>query len=124
MELVHARVAQNDCPECLIALVMEARSLGLPIQGEVGIIPKHWLNANCPHGRTGLRFDLVVADAGVFSRESGRTKSDGVELEAVDTRIDATKDMGYPTREHGPYGSHPMHDDFDDESDPDGSGTY
>jgi hypothetical protein len=37
---------------------------------------------------------------------------------------DATKDIGYPVREHGPYGSHPMHDDFDDEPGPDGSGTY
>ncbi len=124
METVNARLLQNDCPECLNALVKEARSVGLPIQGEVGIIPKHWLNADCPHGRSGLKFESVEADAGELSRVSQRAKSDEVELEAVDTRIDATKNMGYPAREHGPYGSQSMYDDFDDESDPDGSGTY
>lgn len=126
MELVHARVVQNSCPECLNALLEEAKSLGgLPLTGDVVVIPKHWLNTMCPHGRSGLRFDLLaVADTDALSREAERAKSGEVELEATDSRIDATKDIGYLVREHGPYGSHPMHDDFDDESGPDGSGTY
>jgi hypothetical protein len=70
------------------------------------------------------KFELAVADTGVVSREAKRAKSGEVELEATDYTIDATKGIGYPVREHGPYGSHPMHDDFDDESGPDGSGTY
>jgi hypothetical protein len=32
--------------------------------------------------------------------------------------MDATKDIGFPVREHGKYGSHPSHDGFDDESEP------
>lgn len=125
MELVRAKVVQDSCPECRDALLAEAKSLGgLPLGGDVVIIPKYWLNTMCPHGRSGLRFDLAVADTGALSREAERAKSGEVELEATDSRIDATKDIGYPVREHGPYGSHPMHDDFDDESGPDGSGTY
>jgi hypothetical protein len=30
--------------------------------------------------------------------------------------LDATKDMCYPARENGNYGSHPSHDGMDDES--------
>ena len=32
--------------------------------------------------------------------------------------LDATKNIGYPVRESGRYGSHPSHDAFDDESKP------
>jgi hypothetical protein len=123
MELVRANVVHDDCPECRNALLEEAKSLGgLPLGGEVVIIPKHWLDSVCPHGRSGLKFDLA-ADTDPFE-EAGRENSGEVEFEAPDSRIDATKNIGYPVREHGPYGSHPMHDDFDDESGPDGSGTY
>lgn len=124
MELVHARVIQDDCPECRNALLVEAKALGLPLRGEVVIIPRRWLDTKCPHGRPGLRFDPVIPDADAPPREGERAKSGEIELEATDPRIDATKDIGYPVREHGPYGSHPMHDDFDDESGPDGSGMY
>jgi len=123
MEPVHARLIQDDCVECRNALLIEAKALGLPLEGEVVIIPRRWLDTKCPHGRAGLRFELVIAEADAPS-ERERAKSGEVELEAADSRIDATKDIGYPVREHGPYGSHPMHDDFDDESGPDGSGTY
>lgn len=127
MELVHARVVQNGCPQCLNALLEEAKSLGgLPLTGDVVIIPKHWLNTMCPHGRSGLKFDLLVeANSDTWSPEEEEPEnSDEIELKASDSRMDATKDIGYPVREHGPYGSHPGHDDFDDESSPDGSGTY
>ena len=125
MELVNARVVQDSCPECRNALLEEAKSLGgLPLVGNVVIIPKHWLNTICPHGRSGLRFELAIADTDALSREAERAKSGEVELEATDSRIDATKDIGYPHRERGRYGSHPMHDPFNDESGPDGSGTY
>jgi hypothetical protein len=123
MELVRAKVVQDDCPECRNALLEEAKSLGgLPLGGEVVVIPKHWLDSVCPHGRLGLKFDPAVVTT--LSEEAEREKSGEVEFEAPDSRIDATKNIGYPVREHGPYGSHPMHDDFDDDSGPDGSGTY
>jgi hypothetical protein len=124
MELVRAKVVQDGCPECRNVLLAEAKSLGgLPLEGDIVIVPKHWLDATCPHGRSGLRFETVT-DIGALSREAERAKSGEVELASIDSSIDATKDVGYPVREHGPYGSHPMHDDFDDESGPDGSGTY
>lgn len=85
---------------------------------------EHWLTAACPHGRPGLRFERAMADDGAPSREPERVRSGEVESEASDSGIDATKGIGYPVREHGPYGSHPAHDDFDDESGPDGPGRY
>ena len=122
MDCVHATLVQDGCPECRNALLEEAKTLGLPLKGPVVIIPRHWLNSICPHGRPGLKFDLVVADT--VSEESERAKSEEIELEVRDSRIDATKNFGFPAREHGPYGSSPMQDPFDDESGPDGSGKY
>jgi hypothetical protein len=71
-----------------------------------------------------LSFNLAEAEFDALSQETEPEKSDEVERTAFDSQMDATKDIGYPVREHGPYGSHPMHDDFDDKSGPDGSGTY
>jgi hypothetical protein len=126
MELVRARVVQNDSPECVYALLAESKIFfpeGLPLEGEIVNVPQYWLDRQCPHGRLGVKFRLEVTDSDT-PREPERAKSGEVEFEATDSRIDATKNIGYPAREHGPIGSHPMHDDFDDESGPDGSGTY
>ena len=71
----------------------------------------------------GLKFvELNASDARPQQAERERTGE--VEIETAAIRIDATKDIGYPVREHGPYGSYPSHDPFDGESDPDGPGTY
>jgi hypothetical protein len=121
MDLVHARIVQDECSECRDALLEEAKSLKLPLAGTVVIIPSYWLNAVCPHGRPGLRFELATLGDGC-GRQEGESGKD--ELQAFDSATDATKDMGFTAREHGPYGSHPMHDDFNEESDPDGSGKY
>ena len=45
---------------------------------------------------------------------------EGAEIESPDwyNNLDATKNIGYPVRESGRYGSHPSHDGFDDESEP------
>lgn len=125
MELVRARVVKDDCPECRNALLAESKSVGgLPLAGDVVIIPEHWLDNTCPHGRSGLTFAPAIVDADQLLQGEEQQSSGEVEFEVADSRIDATKNIGYPVREHGPYGSHPMHDDFDDESGPDGSGTY
>lgn len=125
MKNVRARVVQDNCPECRNVLLEESKVLGgLPLGGEVVLIPEHWLNNKCPHGRPGLKFELELADIGAKSRAAEKAKLGEVEFEAPDSQIDATRNIGFPVREHGPYGSHPMHDDFDDESDADGSGTY
>ena len=121
-ELVHVTLAQNDCQPCLEVLIQELRARELPFKG-VGIIPRHWLNYTCPHGKLGLRFE-VVNNNRVPSLEPQRAKYDEVECEPVDRKIDATRNIGYPVRENRPYGSHSAHDDYNDESGPDGSGTY
>ncbi len=124
MKFVSARLVRDGCPQCRDALLLEAQSLGgLPLSGGVVIIPDHWLNSDCPHGLPGLRFELVKSDA-PSDDDPEEPNSDEPELTLFDTRMDATKNIGYPVREHGPYGSHPMHDDFDDDSSPDGSGKY
>lgn len=124
VELVRARVVEANCPDCRNDLLLEAQSCGgLPLAGEFILIPRHWLDRVCPHGRSGLTF-APEADVGGPPAEAEQETDGEVEVEVNDSRIDATKNIGYPVREHGPYGSHPMHDDFDDESGPDGSGTY
>ena len=125
VELIRVRFIEGNCPECLNALLAEAKSLGgLPLEGKVVMIPAHWLNTSCPHGCSGLKFEVEVADSDARSRQAEREKAGEVELEAADSRMDATKNIGYPVREHGPYGSHPMHDPFDDDAGPDGPGKY
>jgi hypothetical protein len=118
MEHVRAKLVQNDCPECFHALLEESRSLEwVTLVGEVVLIPEHWLNPVCTHGRLGIKFERLPDD----TDEPGSPRLAG---QAFDTRMDATKNIGYPAREQGTYGSHPMHDDFNDESNPDGSGSY
>ena len=124
MKLVHAKIVQDDCSECRAKLIAIANTLGLPLKGVVVIIPDHWLNSVCLHGHPGLKFERVLADTDALLREAEQSQSGEIELEAPDYSMDATKDIGYPVREHGPYGSRPMHDDFNDESSPDGPGTY
>jgi len=131
MKLLRARVIQNDCGECLKALLAEAQSLGgLPLSGEIVVVPDHWLEASCPHGSSGLKFQLAEPEPAELL---GAEDEESIELlgaegeestERFDPKMDATKNIGYPVREHGPYGSHPMHDDFNDESSADGSGIY
>jgi hypothetical protein len=47
-----------------------------------------------------------------------REEDDDVETPGCWLNLDATRNMGYPAREGGRYGSHPSHDGFDDESEP------
>jgi hypothetical protein len=109
MELINARFVENDCSECLKTLLAESKSLGgLPLAGEIVIIPKNWLSRICPHGCAGLKFEPQVFDSSTVGIEN----PDVDRPKRFDSRMDATKNIGYPAREHGPYGSHPMHDDF------------
>lgn len=126
VKVVRARVIQDDCEECRNELLEEARSLGgLPLSGEVVLIPEHWLDAACVHGRLGLRFELDEAAGSASQLEASARESDeDLGTQHPDRAMDATRNIGYPVREHGPYGSHPMHDGFNDESDADGPGTY
>lgn len=49
---------------------------------------------------------------------SGYSKQDEFEQAQGVDRRDRTRGMGYVVRENGRYGSHPMHDGFDDEAGP------
>ena len=125
MDFVHARCVENECAECLRALLEEANLLGgLPLTGDVVVIPQHWLAKPCPHGSVGLKFEPVtVQNDPLLEYPEGDNYAEP-QSTASDHKMDATKGIGYPVREHGPYGSHPVHDDFDDDSGPDGSGIY
>src|ERR1051326_7085738 len=123
METVRARVVKNDCEECVIALALEWQSFSErpPIIGAIVNIPEHCLASESTHGLGGVKFHLEMADPDA-PQEPQRAKSGEVEFAATDTKMDATKHIGYPVRENGTrYGSHSMHDDFNDQSDPDGS---
>src|SRR5438445_162387 len=52
MELVRAKVVEDNCAEGRNDLLAESKSLGgLPLAGAFVMIPKHWLDAVCPHVR-------------------------------------------------------------------------
>lgn len=128
METLNARLISADCAECRDHLLTECREIGLPLPtGEVFLVPDHWAHHRCPHRENGFELDFRTVRTnwfdsnGQFSAESMRCKDeDDAEIEAPEwwNNIDATKDIGYPVREQGRYGSHPAHDAFDDESDP------
>jgi hypothetical protein len=128
-EMVRARFVENDCEDCCSDLLQESKRLGgLPLSGEVVLIPRTWLTHSCPHGRLGLKFLELEEDdrpsgSSELSHDSDKAEPSG-EPDREYSSMDATKNIGYPVREHGPYGSHPVRDDFDDESDADGPGIY
>jgi hypothetical protein len=65
--------------------------------------------------------DPQLSDINACEDEYGSAEDAEVGLvEGPDGRLnlDATKNWGYPARERGRYGSHPTHDNFDDESEP------
>jgi hypothetical protein len=126
-DLIPAKIVQVGCQECLGDLVKEAKSAGYNLEGKVVLIPERWLEMPCPHGNVGLKFEgvPVASDEEVYEEVA----SEPLEAcEVFDTRMDATKNLGFPAREFPcttqRYGSTPMYDPFDDESSPDGSGTY
>jgi hypothetical protein len=122
--LIPAKIVQDGCRECLCDLLEESKSGGYALLGKVVTIPERWLDKVCAHGNSGLKFERVAVE----TVEEGDEEVELEPLEAFDTRMDATKNIGYLAREWPcttpRYGSHPMHDPFDDESNPDGSGKY
>jgi len=123
-ETVNARFLENDCEDCLHDLLAESKRFdGLPLAGKVVLIPRNWLARPCPHGRLGLKF-VEQRDQSSSEPESSSARTQSGEPDFEYNSMDATKNIGYPVREHGPYGSHPVRDDFDDESDADGPGIY
>ena len=76
--------------------------------------------AHDSHG-SGKRTKMVGSNGAhaQVSRTTASSREDNeVFQQRLERRMDATRDMGYPAREQGRYGSHPAHDAFHDESQP------
>ena len=122
MKAIRAKVKQSNCSKCRDALLSDCRRFQLPVPTDQCIwVPERWVSHKCPHAKDGLvlEFEETATREFEFIPESARWKSED-EIAAPDwwNNSDATKDIGYPARESGKYGSHPSHDGFDDESEP------
>lgn len=129
MGRLRAHVVAVHCEQCRDDLLIDCNDLGLPLPtGEFILIPCWWANKTCYHGKGGLALRVMGPAASHNQTEeprnnrreerSARYKDVEAEIEAPDWRnnLDASKDIGYPAREYGLYGSYPAHDGFDDES--------
>jgi hypothetical protein len=128
MERLRARVVLADCAKCRDYVLAACQGLGLPLPtAEIILIPSHLANYKCPHSGSQFQLDFLYAesdppdsDDGVSDEPMCWESEDPMEGETPEWRmnLDATKDIGYPVREQGRYGSHSSHDRFDDESKP------
>jgi len=85
------------------------------------MIPECWINHTCTHMEDGLSFKITdpsyIAKLACGEEQSFRSKGQfEVEAPMWQEQMDASKNIGYPVREEGSYGSHCSHDSFDDES--------
>jgi hypothetical protein len=118
VDTIYARVVLNNCSACRDLLLEDCRENDLPLPaGEIILLPERWIKYECPHEQ---RFKIQVVSS---ESDEGPVEGDEAEAWCVEApdgwmNIDATKNIGYPAREQGRYGSHATHDDFDDESEP------
>ncbi len=120
-----ACVVSGECVECRDELVKDCRESGLPLPtGKVIAIPESWAGYRCPHRGEKFRLDFLPLQSEsadkILAASISWEDEDLDDVEAPDgwMNLDATKNIGYPAREQGRYGSHPSHDGFDDESEP------
>jgi hypothetical protein len=108
------RTSMKSCPLCN-AQIREDR-----FQSHVSRrCPFRSRKALGPVAAATAKINKTLHRAGSPSTESLRYKEGAeIELPAWSNNLDATKNIGYPARESGRYGSHPSHDAFDDESEP------
>lgn len=135
-KLQSVSVRGHDCDKCLAALKADCAAVGHPKVGAFAVVPSSWLEAECPHGRSGVFLEPVESEAdGIVCLSddedprvrmimeksgSGGGLEDQPEFQKSRWRelfpdtLDATKGIGYPAREVGRYGSHPQHDGSDE----------
>jgi hypothetical protein len=120
-----ASVVSGECVECRDQLLKDCRESGLPLPtGKVITVPESWAGYRCPHPGEKFRLDFLLQQSEsadeILAASISWEDEDLEDLEAPDgwMNLDATKNIGYPAREQGRYGSHPSHDGFDDESEP------
>jgi hypothetical protein len=125
MALLIARVVSGECVECRDQLVKDCRESGLPLPaGEVIAVPESWAGYRCPHPGEQFRLAFLPQENEsvdeILAASISWDDEDLGDVEAPDgwMNIDATRNIGYPAREQGRYGSHPTHDGFGDESEP------
>jgi uncharacterized C2H2 Zn-finger protein len=108
---VNSRLALTRCPDCGILI-------------KHSCLKKH-LESTCPARLSGRPGNKVVATSvkpiGHLRNPVAKKPSPGASWGEVNSRdtLDHTKGYAHPCRESGKYGSHSMHDGFDDESGPD-----
>lgn len=106
-----AAKGMSVCPKCSVPV----REVNLPrhirkVHHTAYGTPGSGKKAKVPPGKSGR--------AQLFREASNSKKNNEVFQQRLERKMDATKNIGYPTREQGRYGSHPAHDAFDDESKP------
>jgi hypothetical protein len=123
---IRARVIADNCVECRHELLRDCQESGLPTPtSEIFLVPEKWISHECDHmeGQFVLKIEALELERieiePEIDAESMRWKDeDEIEAPAWWNNLDATKNIGYPARETGRYGSHPSHDGFNDESEP------
>jgi hypothetical protein len=127
METLRVRVVSAGCVDCRDHLLADGRELGLPLPtGEIIIVPRGWANYQCPHSGGQFQLDFLYgesppdSDVETSAEPMSWESEDPIEVETPEWRVnlDATKNIVYPVREQGRYGSYASHDGFDDESEP------
>ena len=124
IRVFRARVIQWRCDKCLQALQSERKQYSLgSFDSEIVELPIHWFYDSCPHMAFGYELEpLEVLPA--QNRHPGRTENEDLVDSGLSWLLDHSRNIGYPAREVGRYGSYPGHDSFDDESGPDGGSRW
>ncbi len=126
MGTLTARVVAFGCIQCRDLLLDDCRKFNLPLPiGEFIVVPEEWAYFRCPHMKHGFMLAFGCTQTG---SAEGRDevavalarREDGVEVAPPEwwNNLDASKNIGYPVREEGRYGSYPSIDAYGDESDP------
>ncbi len=124
--MAYVRVIDWDCDDCIGALRRVSQQSNR--DNKIADVPEDWLGRECPHGRSGVQLEVLKSYLPSVDEWKQREHPEGAspgpaevgDLEAPDGGLnrDGSKDIGYPAREAGKYGSYPSHDRFDDDSDP------
>lgn len=119
MPLVRVRIVSSDCDDCWTDLRIACVNAGFPHMGAMPAVPHSWLECACPHGKNGIKLE-IVASSPPDTDDERDAYADTMMVEGPDgwLNLDATKNIGYSARETGKYGSHSTHDRFDGDSEP------
>jgi hypothetical protein len=120
MKSLRARVIVDACSDCRIMLLLDCQRFELPPPSdEIILVPETWVGHICNHLENGFVLEFFSeADSQEDITVAPVEENPDIEDSPWWDTLDATKNIGYPARESGRYGSYPAHDGFDDESEP------